>query len=542
MGVTRQRRSPSPAPRQCIVCRRRTPPPGAAPALLPTSVRARTSTADATWQDWTPASGLPRGNKVKYSGALIADMDGDGWYDLVLNNHDQTRLQVYWNNRRGRFLRGQDALPYRMDAHGMAAGDLGGAPGADWVVMQGGSNGATPAPPRLLRTRGPARRLVQAQRRAGVAGPASAGRGRTPLLADLDGDGDLDLVLLNYDLAAGDRGPRQKVYENIGGGVFRQRRRTGLEDLTVERAIVTDLNGDGRLDIVAFPYLRLLLATGPFAFTDVTLRWLWGMPNWSALRYGVRAVAEVDTANAGVADLYLCRHPRQDVLLRNRGTRLAASPAGAVPAGTASGDVTVGDFNNDGRLDLFLSHPAGTANGRPGWRPDTLLTAIGDGRFRASTSHGATQWTVAPGDSVQAFDYDRDGRLDLLVGGGDEVTAWRGFSGVPGPWSLFTSTIPRAGAGGATTGSYSPSAARRRARAPRGGRRSASARGGGAQADVPPPPRGGGGGGGTTDELRLVHFGLGGRDYVDQVRVRWSNGEVRWLSPPPVDKVTTVTK
>ena len=439
---------PLPSPANASFSALGAPPPGAPPMLLPTTVRARTSTADATWQDWTPASGLPRNNRVKYSGSLIADMDGDGWYDLVLNNHDQTRLQVFWNNRRGRFVRGQDPLPYRMDAHGMAAGDLGGAAGADWVVMQGGSNGATPAAPRLLRTRGSARRLVQGQRRAGVDGAASAGRGRTPLLVDLDGDGDLDLVLLNYDLAAGDWGPRQKVYENIGAGIFRQRARTGLEDLTVERAIVADLNGDGRLDIVAFPYLRLLLSTGPFSFKDVTVRWLRSIPNWSALRYGVIAVAEVDVDNEGVADLYLCRHPRQDVLLRNRGFRLAASPAGAVPAGTTSGDVTVGDFNNDGHLDLFLSHASGTANGRPGWRPDRLLTATGDGRFRASTAHGATQWTSAPGDSVQAFDYDRDGRLDLLVGGGDEVTAWRGTTGVPGPWSLFTSTIPRPGAVG----------------------------------------------------------------------------------------------
>jgi len=35
---------------------------------------------------------------------------------------------------------------------------------------------------------------------------------------------------------------------------------------------------------------------------------------------------------------------------------------------------------------------------------------------------------------------------------------------------------------------------------------------------------------------------LGGRDYVDRVVVRWSNGEVRRLSPPPVDQETIVTK
>lgn len=65
----------------------------------------------AQWTDVTALSGLSTSASTKFGGALISDLDGDGWYDVVLNNHDQTHLKLYWNNRRGGFVRGSDLLP-----------------------------------------------------------------------------------------------------------------------------------------------------------------------------------------------------------------------------------------------------------------------------------------------------------------------------------------------------------------------------------------------------------------------------------------------
>jgi hypothetical protein len=71
--------------------------------------------------------------------------------------------------------------------------------------------------------------------------------------------------------------------------------------------------------------------------------------------------------------------------------------------------VAVGDYDNDGWEDLYVA----------GFNSDQLYHNNGDGTFTdvtvkagvAGTSHGIKPWAVAAG----WFDYDRDGRLDLIV-------------------------------------------------------------------------------------------------------------------------------
>ena len=68
--------------------------------------------------------------------------------------------------------------------------------------------------------------------------------------------------------------------------------------------------------------------------------------------------------------------------------------------------VTVGDFNNDGHEDLFIS----------GWPQNVLYRNNGDGTFSDVTKEAALQnekprW----GTGCSWVDYDRDGRLDLFV-------------------------------------------------------------------------------------------------------------------------------
>jgi hypothetical protein len=93
-------------------------------------------------------------------------------------------------------------------------------------------------------------------------------------------------------------------------------------------------------------------------------------------------------------------------LYRNQGNwkfRDVTEEAGVAAAGYSMG-AAVGDFDNDGRPDLFVA----------GVNRNLLYRNLGNGRFEDVTARAGIasgQWAVAAG----WFDYDRDGKLDLWV-------------------------------------------------------------------------------------------------------------------------------
>ena len=98
-------------------------------------------------------------------------------------------------------------------------------------------------------------------------------------------------------------------------------------------------------------------------------------------------------------------------LFRNNGdgTFTDVTEAAAVSGVGYSMGVAAGDYDNDGYVDLYVA----------GVNANQLLHNNGDGTFIDVTakahvdgrSHGGKEWAVTAG----WFDYDRDGRLDLLV-------------------------------------------------------------------------------------------------------------------------------
>ena len=126
-------------------------------------------------------------------------------------------------------------------------------------------------------------------------------------------------------------------------------------------------------------------------------------------------VAWIDYDNDGFPDLFFVNGaPGSSNALyhNNRDGTFTDVTAKAGVAGSAAGDrvfktgVAVGDYDNDGYLDLFV-----TALG-----PDTLYHNNHDGTFtdvtaRAGVAGAPTAWSTSAG----FFDYDHDGRLDLFV-------------------------------------------------------------------------------------------------------------------------------
>ena len=111
--------------------------------------------------------------------------------------------------------------------------------------------------------------------------------------------------------------------------------------------------------------------------------------------------------NSGPCDFFKPKKSLRNALYKNNRdgtfTDFAAKAGVANPAAFGMG-VAVGDYDNDGFPDIFV-----TAYGRP-----TLYHNNGDGTFTDVTQKAGL---AAPGWTTSAvwFDYDNDGRLDLFV-------------------------------------------------------------------------------------------------------------------------------
>src|SRR5438093_9953459 len=116
---------------------------------------------------------------------------------------------------------------------------------------------------------------------------------------------------------------------------------------------------------------------------------------------------DIYLVNSGASDFYRPKQPLKNALYKNNrdGTFTDVTEKAGVAGGGSFGmGVAVGDYNNDGFPDVFV-----TACGRP-----SLYRNNGDGTFTDVTQQAGL---AAPGWTTSAvwFDYDNDGRPDLFV-------------------------------------------------------------------------------------------------------------------------------
>jgi hypothetical protein len=129
-------------------------------------------------------------------------------------------------------------------------------------------------------------------------------------------------------------------------------------------------------------------------------------PGCAFLDYDGDGWMDLYLVNSGPSDFYTPKTPVRNALYRNNrdGTFTDVTERAGVAGGTFGFGAAVGDYDNDGRPDIFV-----TAYGSC-----RLYHNNGDGTF---TDVAEKAGVASPGWTTSAvwFDYDNDGRLDLFV-------------------------------------------------------------------------------------------------------------------------------
>lgn len=451
------------------------------------------SPAEEQFTDVTESIGL-----AGLSGDVAAwgDFDNDGWVDL----HAGTQL---WRNEQGRrFVLVNGSLTAGAAIWGDANND-GWLDLFSWV-----GRGQL-----LLNQQGKGFESV-GERLPALPMQVSVGAA----WGDLDGDGLIDLYVGGYEVENVGY-LADAIYRNLGGAAF-ELRETGGSTQPARGITLADFDEDGDQDVYVSNYRiaanRLWLNSGNWKLADVAAEYrvdgdgdlgAWGHTIGSA--WG-------DLDNDGHLDLFVGNfsHPPayQDrpKFLKNLGPQ--AKYHFEDRSGTAGlhwqesyASPALGDFDNDGLLDLFFTTVY------PGDR-SVLYRNTGDWKFADVT---ATAGGVDRPQTYQAAwaDFDNDGCLDLVTGG-------RLFRNAGGPahWLKVQVTgggpVNRAGIGTQVRLKLGSQTLTRQVE--------------------------GGTGQGNQNDLTL-HFGLGSHAEPVELNVLWPDGTRQRLTTP-VDRMVKVTR
>jgi hypothetical protein len=231
-------------------------------------------------------------------------------------------------------------------------------------------------------------------------------------VGDLNHDGKLDVVAGDWQTVAySDSG--MSVLLGRGDGTLSPATAWVVASAYVADVALADLDGDGNLDIVASsdtkPVVSVLFGDGNGHAIVETSPWV-----SSAAGPGPHGLAIGDFNGDGQLDLATANptqiSPYQDTsVLLNRGTRAFTSPK-VYQVAYLSLSIITGDFNGDGRLDLVRDDPFPNGNVTAAGRI-ALLSGRGDGSFNPPA-----YIPVGPhAGALAAKDLDGDGKLDLVA-------------------------------------------------------------------------------------------------------------------------------
>ncbi|GAA0860699.1 CRTAC1 family protein [Sphingopyxis soli] len=329
-----------------------------------------------------------------------ADYDRDGDLDLAVSlKSGEIRL---YRNDRGTFVSVGAAMGLPVsgaEMRGLAWGDYDGD---GWPDLFGGATEEA-AGNLLFRNEGGRRFAAQA------VDPVTAGRSaRQSSWVDYDNDGDLDLF------AANRSGPNALFRQDAGRFVRVAAEQAGDDARPTVGACWFDYDRDGDLDLFLANQAGAtdaLWRNDGDRFTDVAPALGMDRPGRPRTEGSVGcAVGDYD--NDGELDLFVASYG-VNILYRNKGDGSFENVAPRL--GLAENNHAVGaawgDYDNDGWLDLFVAAYTGKSGAQQ--PANRLYRNLGGNGFANVLPPGSALNVADHG--VQWIDYDRDGALDLSV-------------------------------------------------------------------------------------------------------------------------------
>ncbi len=468
-----------------VACRRPADAPRAEEGGGATAALHLRDVTEASGVDFTLTSGRTPSTQileVKGAGLALLDVDGDGDHDLLAPNGATLDApdagpgaRLYRNDGGLRFTDAtEDAgLEFRRWGFGCAVGDVEGDGDDDVAVACFGENA-------LLRNDGG--RLADRAAEAGVAGKADAWS-TAACFGDVDRDGDLDLYFANFlrfdpaappppmefagvEVFGGPMGlePQADVlYENRGDGTF--------VDVSLAMGIravepgyglgvaILDFDLDGRPEIFVGNdsgpnHLFWRRDDGPFRDRGLAS----GIAtNAEGGQQATMGIAIGDVSGNGLPDVYTTNFMNDtntlhvndgDLFFEDRTQRYGLGIGSRPYLGWAAMFVDL-DHDADEDLLVFNGHVYPeeiTEPHRWGFRQTPLLYERDGERFVAATAERAGAWLgERHRDRTAVFgDLDRDGDVDVVVGGVNEKLRVLENDGAAGSWLVVRLHDPTA--------------------------------------------------------------------------------------------------
>jgi hypothetical protein len=324
--------------------------------------------------------------EIMGSGALFFDYDNDGWTDVFLVDggslvdpavNARAKHRLFHNRGNGTFedVTAKSGIAHTQYGMGTCAADYDNDGFIDLYVTNAGTN--------ALYHNNSGKSFTDVTQRAHV---GSRSFGASCAFVDVDRDGFVDLFVVNYVDA--------RVDNNVFCGDAATRLRVYCHPLNFAplASVLYHNNGDG-------------------TFTDISQK-----AGITAHRGNGLGIVVGDYDDDGWPDIFVANDTTPNFLYHNEGggvfkeVALTAGVAVASDGRPRAGMGTdFGDYDGDGRLDLFVTnHELET---------HTLFRNLGKGLFADTTTESGVGVETLPyvGFGTQFFDADNDGDLDLAV-------------------------------------------------------------------------------------------------------------------------------